>query len=466
MDFMNEKMTVITGLQRIIALAFPISAGRLLNIISSFIAMMMVAKLGKAHLAAGFLALATMVTVLTLISTIFYAIGIKIRYHQTQMGGFNSIGILVKNGFLLAMILAIPASLTIAFMDKMLLAIGQDPALVSLTKDYFVYAGLGMFPLLATMVIGQFYMGIGKPWFTLIIELINLPLVIIASYGFILGHFGLPRLGLAGASLAPLLTQSLVLVGILVVLYASRSLQAYQLFKKPFVLDWKICQSILSLGLPIGLQFGGEIGAMAAATCLMGYFGVNALAALQITSQYSLIIIMISFGVSQALSLMVSGAYGQQTQNPFLIKQYLHASLLLFALYILPVAGLFYGYSTKLAELYMGTTHIQPDFAHLIHVFFGLAALFLLLDGIRNLLSATLRGLHDSATSTRINLINLWLIALPLAAVTAFYFNGGPIGLRVGFLGGFLLAVILLASCVLKKTVLITQSTPLCVNNA
>lgn len=449
---MMTRNSLFQILQSIIVIALPISAGRLLNILSNFLAMMMVAQIGKNQLAAGFLAVGSTLAIITSLVTIFYAVGIRIRYYRGQNSAPDAIGILVKNGFFLAMILGIPAALLIGSMDKMLLAIGQEPELVFFTRDYFYYAGLGIVPLLTMTIISQFYVGIGKPYFALIIEIVCFPLTIIASYGMVLGHFGLPRLGLSGVSLANLCVQSLVLIATFIVIYLSNHSFLYQLFKKPFLPSWSICRSILTLGLPIGIQFGGELTAMAVASYLMGYFGVDALAALQIASQYSIIVIMLSVGLAQALSLKVSELYGQKNaNNNNLIKKYIHASMLLLALYIIPVSLLFFTLSTKFAEFYMGTHYLRPDFKYLIHGFFALSALFLILDGMRHILSGTLRGLHNANTATQINLAAMWVVSLPVSWFTVFIFNGGPLALRVGFLSGFIVAVVSLSVYLYKS---------------
>ena len=60
--------------------------------------------------------------------------------------------------------------------------------------------------------------------------------------------------------------------------------------------------------MPIGMQFGGEFVAMTMATYLIGYFGVTALAASQIVSQYTMLVIILIIGLTQALSILVSEA--------------------------------------------------------------------------------------------------------------------------------------------------------------
>ena len=440
-----KRYPLFAILKSLLIIALPISAGRILNILANFIAMMMVAQFGKTQLAAGFLAVSTTIPVTTSVLTIFYAIGIRIRYYRGQNNTPESIGSLVKHGLFLSLILAMPAAVLITYLDTILSKIGLDLELIVLTKDYFYYAGLGVFPLLAMTVLGQFYIGIGKPWFAMMVEVISFPLTILASWALIPGHFGLPGSGLAGVSLASLLVQSVLFIAILVSTCLNKTNAVYQIFKKPLTLHWRTCQSIITLGLPIGIQFGGELAAMAVAGWLMGYYGVDALAALQITSQYSILIIMPGIGLAQALSLKISELYGQQGTHHDPIKTYLHASLLLLASYIVPVSFLYSTLSTTLAEFYLGRSSLHPDFEQLIHVFFILAAVFLILDGIRNLLSGALRGLHQSKPATLINLASLWLISIPVSVLTVFVFKANPVALRIGFLSGFVMAVLSLA---------------------
>ena len=303
---MTTSFSFPQTLYKLGSLAAPICAGRLLHTVTNFIAMFMVAKTGKQALAASALAIPTAITFITLTSTIFFAVGIRIRFFQGQNALPTTIGILVKNGIFLALIIAIPAALLMSVMDNVLLFLGQEPSLVALTHNYFRFAGLGLIPLLLMTVIGQFYIGINKPIVALFIEIANLPLTLLASYALIFGHFGMPEMGLSGISLANLLVQSTLLILLLVATAWHSKLKPYLLFKKPFMPVWEVSRAILLLGLPIGVQFGGELGAMMTANYCMGYFGTNALAALQIANQYALIFIMLSFGLAQSLSLICS----------------------------------------------------------------------------------------------------------------------------------------------------------------
>ncbi|KTD49072.1 MATE efflux family protein [Legionella rubrilucens] len=419
----------------LLRLALPISVSRLLHVSGHFMVMMMVARLGEEQLAAGSLAISSYMVILTLTTSIFYAIGILIR-SQPEPSAYPQR--LLVNALLLASAIALPAALSLVCMDKLLLLFHQDAALVALTRGYFFFSALGLFPLLWLTVILQFYLGSGKAQVALWLELVSLPLTLVAACGLV------PHWGLAGASLASLWVQLLLVCGMFYLLWRKNK----RLLNWSLTPDWRLCREILKLGLPIGIQFGGELAVMAFATYLMGYFGVNALAALQITNQYALLFFMLNLGLSQALALKIS----EERRKPHpALSDILLAALCLFAVYMLPVVVSFSLFSNELTRFYFGKAPLSHSLDSLSRAFFLLSAGFLVIDGLRNLLSSALRGFHDSKNSSRINLLALWGVSLPLSAVAAFNLHGGPIGLRLGFLSGFILAVMLLSRNLLRK---------------
>lgn len=176
--------------------------------ISSFVAMMMVAKLGKMELAAGSLAISTHMPIMMVASTVFYAVGILISQSRGQRKGFVEIGSIVRNGFWLALVLAIITSSILCNIDKVLILIKQDPNLIELTKEYFYFSALSIVPTLLLAVISQFFSGIGNPKFTLCTSVLSFPINILFTYGFVLGKLGLPKLALGGITCSAFIVQS------------------------------------------------------------------------------------------------------------------------------------------------------------------------------------------------------------------------------------------------------------------
>ena len=73
-----------------------------------------------------------------------------------------------------------------------------------------------------------------------------------------------------------------------------------------------------------------------------------------------------------------------------------------------------------------------------------IAALYIIFDGIRGVLTASLRGLQDSKIPMRVGIFCLWLIGIPCAYIAGFVLNGGPIALRFGFVAGVASAMVIM----------------------
>jgi len=434
---------MLKNIFKVATLAMPICANALVNMVASFFAMLMVGHLGKEALAAAALALTTYISIITLVTTIFYALSILISHYRGQEKSTAAIGELVRNGFWLALVLAIPCHFILWNIDKVLYFFGQDPMLISLTVGYFHIAGFSVFPVLIITVINQFFTGINNPRFLMFVSFITVPLIVLLSYGLILGNFGLPMLGLAGVMGATIIVQSMLCIGMLLYLMLSHRMKKYAIFTGSLLPKFELCKKIFFLGMPIGIQFGGELAAMTIATYFMGYFGVSALAAQQIVSQYSMLSIMIILGLSQALSILISEAYA--TKNTALIKKYIDSGLILLSV-VFSVVILLFSFAPKyLIRPFLD--HTDPVNFELVHWAIGLfivGGITLFIDGIRHLFSGSLRGLHDSKAPMNIGLFCLWIVSLPIGYLCGFTFHGGPIGLRIGLMSGFILATIIL----------------------
>lgn len=439
-----SQINGIVQIKKVFSFALPITVSGLINIVGNIIAMLMVSQIGHDSLAASALAFPTNITLLTLIVTPLYAIGILTGHLHGKENHAIEIGSIVRNGFYLGILLVIPAGLLLWHAGDILILFNQDPNLVSLTIPFFHYAALSLLPVMIYTVILQFYNGIGKPRFSLVVTLILLPLIILLSYGFILGNFGLPKLGLAGVTCATFVAQTIGLIGIIFYLVLQKNIKQYQIFTKIFLPQWSEIKKIFKMGFPIGLQFGGELSALSVATYFMGLFKVDTiaiLAATQIVSQCVMLIVIVTLGLSQTLSILTSQAYGQKTFH--LVREYFSASTVIITGFWLIMVILFTFFHTAFFDLYLHNETLENHdlIIHYAILFLIASSLGLLLDSIRHLLSGTLRGLHDTKGPTQIGIACQWFIALPLCYLVGFPLQGGPVALRAVFFSGFAVAV-------------------------
>ena len=379
----------------------------------------------------------------------FYAVGIKIG-SSIGKDKKNEIGPWVINGLVIALILAIPAVLILINIPALFLLIGQKPHLVNLAKPFFYYGALAIIPMLANTVFNQYFTGIGRPKIAFFVSLITVPLTVVLSYGFILGKWGLPQLAIGGINLAAFIVDGLVMIAVIFIILFAKWSKEYNVFSKPLGINYKSCLELFQLGWPISIQVGGELAAMAAIAYLLGILGADALAATQIVQQYILIFVMISMGLSQGVSILISQAHGKKNQEE--VKTITIAGcIIIIIISIIFACGLLI-FPKDLVDFYLNIGHsVHNKLVDLAVYFMMIAALYILFDGIRGILTAALRGLQDSQVPMRVGIACLWLIGLPIAYLAGYPLHGGPIALRFGFVSGVAVAMIIMTFRYNKK---------------
>jgi MATE family multidrug resistance protein len=432
-------------LKEIAAFSLPICASNLINILGNLIAVVYVAKLGVNHIAALSLASSLYISLLTIATTTTYATSILIG-HVFAKHDFtckSQVGEIFNTANRACLLVCLPIALVLWHGSTLLLLAGQPLKLTQLTTGYFHFAALALCPLILSMVNSQLCIGIGLPKISFIFSVIRLLLTIFFTYCLVLGKFSFPLLGITGVSVAALIVQIIIcLLYYCFFAYSSR-FKPFKLGSQLLSIDLNSMIHFYKIGLPIGIQFGGELGALFVNTMMLGYLGVNALVASQVVSQYGLLLIMISLGVSQALSVITSGNYAKGDIEQ--IKQDTRLGVQLNSM-IFFVAGIFIlvGYRQMLAVYIDIHDPSNQKLFYLTCILFGINWLSLYIDGLRNLFSGVLRGLQQSHYPMQIGLYCLWLISIPCAYIGGFLLRGGAVGLGLGFLLGFLFASILL----------------------
>lgn len=428
--------------KRLLSLAIPLSLSRLLYMLSSFIAVLMLGKLGKLPLAAGVIAISTFSVVLVFTSAIFQSLSILIRKMPKTQQSTAQVMALFQNSIFLALGIALLAACFLWHTDQLLVLTNQDPAIIAVAKSYFRLSALAIIPSLLVSVMNQLTVGIGVARSLLYIELFCFTPRILLYYGFINGYWGLPALGLAGIALTELLVKGFALI---ILMLRCRLSKLYQPYRQCFTFNLKqfnptLLRQLLIIGLPIALQSSGEIAAMSVAGYLMGHFGITALAALSVTNQYMIPAMMFAYGLSQALTLLLS-----EIKDDHLAKTTttacLQAAFIIMALWTVPFIILFLRYSSDLLDLFVPLTSQDSKLQSLTTSFFIISILFIIVEGIRNIMIGTLWAISNSYKPVVRSLSMIWFVGLPLCYLVAFTFNGGPIGLRLGFLSGLIMSM-------------------------
>lgn len=428
----------IKSANEMMRLSLPISATMMINIFVGIIGMWMVAQTGYRALAAGALAHTTYFTIYVFGMTGLQAVSIHISHirHKTTL---EEQGQIVKHGLFWATCLGVPLSWIVFEISPLLLILGQNPQEVEYSSHYLHMISLGILPSLWNAVIAQYFNGIGRPRINFAFFISLSPITVFLCYCFVFGSFQFPKLGLGGLALGLTLSQWLLFIIQMLFIRFNHNFQGYNIFRSPWRFDFKILAKIIKTGLPIGTQYGLELMAISTVTYFMGWVGTKALAAQQIVQQCALVLVMYNAGLTQATSILISEAFGQE--NFRRVHKLIITGYALTQIVTLIAAVIFVFYPNLLIGIFISVS--DPSNATVVDyaaTIFSVAAILQLFESIRTIGSATLRGLHKPKIAMQISISSLWFIGVPMSYLLGFVANWGAFGVRFGFVFGYVFA--------------------------
>lgn len=432
-DLKNTKEEIF----KTIKLAYPVIIGQLGIVMMGVVDSIMVGRLGSVPLAAASLGNSLIFIILI--------IGIGSSSVVTPLvailvGGkrFSECGVYFRQSLLVNMLLSLVMIGIILIGVNFIHHLNQPDEVIELTIIYMSIVGLSALPLMFYQTYKHFIEGfsIMKP--AMIIALLANIINAFANWVLIFGELGFPRLGLAGAAWATFASR--VFMALVIMFYVMRN-EKFKQYDVTFhfrSINFPVIKKILQLGLPSGFQYFFEVGAFSFAVVMIGWIGTNELAAHQIAINLASISFMGVLGISQAASIRVGNAMGEQSVSK--IRKAGFTAIVLGAS-IMSLAGLTFILLNKfLPTLYIDDEAVISIASRLIII----AALFQLSDGTQAVGIGVLRGLTDVKGPTIITFVAYWMISLPIAYLLAFDFNLGVEGVWIGLLIGLTVSAILL----------------------
>ena len=412
-----------------VKLAYPVIIGQLGIIMMGVVDSIMVGRIGPVPLAAASLgnSLIFLILIIGIGSSIVVSPLVAIL-----VGGkrYSECGIYFRQSLLVNIVLSILMIGVIVIGVNFIYYLNQPPEVIELAIIYMSIVGFSAFPLMIFQTFKQFIEGLSVMKPAMVISLLANIINAFANWVLIFGKFGFPELGLAGAAWATFLSRVFMVVVIMIYVMRNEKFKQYDVTFRFRGLNFPIIKKILSLGLPSGFQYFFEVGAFSFAVIMIGWIGANELAAHQIAINLASISFMAVLGISQAASIRVGNAMGEQ--NIVNVRKAGFTGIILGAS-IMSLAGLtFILLNNFLPTLYINDEVVISIASRLIII----AALFQLSDGIQAVGIGVLRGLTDVKGPTIITFVAYWIISLPIAYVLAFKFNLGVEGVWIGLLIG------------------------------
>lgn len=445
--------------KQLLTLAFPIVFANLINASSSLISMFFIAKINPEALAAGAIITSTYGLIIMMVISILYSVSILVG--QTYGAGrINEISAILFSGIGVAFFIGIPLTGILLYMTPILQLLHQPAEISEIAGKYFQGIAYGFIPSLIVAVFTQFFMGISKSKLLLYFTFWGVLLNSIISYFLIFGFSALKPMGVFGAGLATSLTSYIILTLILIYVSWNSEFKKYQIVSKN-TFNLSYIRLLLTIGMPISIQYTLELLVFSIITYLMGVIGTDALGAQQITLQCSMIAIMIVMGISQSGSILISQSVGKGTTADRALI--INCTYAIGSLCMLIIGIIYWVFPDALISLYLNVKDPSlSEMVSLTRAILFIAAFTQLFDAGRNIAASLLRGYGDTKSSMWTSLISCWILGLPLALMLGFFFHFGAIGLRLGIMFGLLFGCIHLMSRVfmINKTKIIAPLYP------
>jgi multidrug resistance protein, MATE family len=433
-------------LRPMFALALPIMAGMVGQMLMGLADTIMVGRVGVVPLAAA--AFVNAVAHLPLIFGIGLLSSVAVLASQAfGAGKKEEAGEVLRHGVAIAAVTGILAALSMAALLPFLGWFGQPPDVIAAAKTYMLLFSASILPALLAQTFKQFSEALNHPWMPTVILLGGVAFNVLLNWILIYGNWGAPALGLEGAGWATLIARSAMLIGL--ALYVLRS-PALRLFRP---LRWWIgfqrdrFRRLLTLGWPVATQHLLEVSAFAFAALMTGWISADAMAAHQIAITCAATTFMFPLGLGMAVCIRVGQAWGAEQYERMRRIGFLGLGL---AVGIMGVFGLLFVLG---GELLAGFFIESRDVVRLAAQLLLIAAIFQVADGLQIVAISALRGLSDVRVPALVAVMAYWILAVPFGAALAFVWDQGATGIWIGLATGLGVAAISLVWRFHQKTV-------------
>ena len=403
---------------------------------------MVVGRLGYEQLAAVGIAGDLSFEILVILMGLLSIIGV-LAAQAEGAGNKSAVGQSVRQGMLVASMLAIPAMILVWNLELVLQATRQDPVVIELAIPYLQGLCGFVLPVLWFSVFRSFVAALAQPLVVMVITVLAVFLNYLLTIWFVYGGLGIAAMGLFGAGLATTIVSWMMFICLTLYIFRKPDLRGYGIFKSNWRFDWPVCTDIMRLGIPVAALVFLEAGLFVAASILSGVIGAKTLAAYEVVMAWAGIPFVIAFGMAEATMILVAQAAGRKQLRAVRRAGYLGMALGAGFLTLLVIVPL--GLADQIISIFI--TPDDPGFGEVSRLatqFLMIVAIFQVFDGLQAIASRALRGLKDSVIPLWMAGFGYWILGIGGGSLLAFRFKLGGAGLWWGLAIGLCVTASLL----------------------
>ncbi|MEM6886178.1 MAG: MATE family efflux transporter [Verrucomicrobiota bacterium] len=420
-----------------LALATPIMAGQLGQMLLGLADTLMIGRVGTVELAASAFVNVLFHIPIVLAIGLTAAISVQISHAHGAQDDEEAAQSL-RHGLILSTLCGFVMTAILLCTIPVLHLFRQPAEIVEIIPSYLIWIALSIIPMVPTFVFKSFAESKNHPWPVFWIMIAGVGLNILLNYLLIFGNGGFPAMGLAGAGIATLIARVATLLGVWIYIRGSAILASSRPQRWLCRLEKARSLSLLKMATPISGQVLMEYGAFATATLLVGQFGSHALAAHQIALTCAATTFMLPLGLSMALTIRVGHTLGAgEKERCWHVILSAHATAFL----VMLAAGILF---ISCREWIAAGFSQDPKVIQLAATLLIITAAFQIFDAGQIVSMGALRGLKDVNIPAAIVFACCWLGGLPLGTWLAFGLGHETVGQWWGLAAGLALTAIAL----------------------
>jgi MATE family multidrug resistance protein len=356
----------------------------------------------------------------------------------------------VRQGLWVADLVALPIWALLWNGERILLAMGQEPALARDAGHYLRTLQWGLLPFFLYVVLRSFIASLERPGWATVVAFIGVVVNLVGNLVLVFGHLGFPEMGIVGSGLATSIANFSMFLGMVLVVTLDRRFRRYHLFGRFWRADWQRLRQLLWLGMPIAAMMAFETTLFNAAALMMGLIGASSLAAYAVVIQLCSVSFMIPLGINQAATVRVGIAYG--SHDPQAIARAGWTSYAMGVGFMALSALVMMTLPRVLLGAFIDVdSPANAEVVALATGFLAVAALFQIVDGAQAVAAGMLRGLQDTTVPMIYAAFGYWGIGLPLGIALAFHFGFEGVGVWIGLCAGLAVVAVLLLARWLRR---------------
>ncbi len=305
--------------------------------------------------------------------------------------------------------------------EKLLGLLTSDAAAIGEGAKYMRIVSFSYLFFAAGMVLNSAQRSIENVRVGMVSSLTGVIVNVVLNYALIFGHFGLPRMGAAGAAVATLMARIAEFSVTAVYTYAIDKKLGVKI-REFFCLDRLMVKDYIKVALPVVCSGANWGIAMTMQTSILGHMGSSAIAANSIANSLFQVVSVMCYGLSSAAGVLVGKAVGGGDLDK--LKGYVNSLQMMFLAVGLASSLILFA----CREVVLSAYAVTPEALSMARSFMNVLCITIIGTAYQ---AACLTGIVRGGGNTKFvfynDMIFQWLIVIPISALAAYVWKMDPV---------------------------------------